>query len=89
MEPSYLSPAISFGAATWHGDVRPPFQRVCAAGVLATEKRQELQLLFEPPDPLALREDIRYLVSQLFKLPKAKPGHAEDIFTTLAFPETT
>jgi hypothetical protein len=72
-----------------HGDVRTPFQRVCDANILATEKQQELQALFEATDPLALREEILRLVLQLFKLPKAKPGHAEDIFTTLAFPETT
>ena len=72
-----------------HGDVRTPFQRVCDADILVTEKQQELQLLFETTDPLALREEILHLVHQLFKLPKAKPGHTEDIFTTLAFPETT
>jgi len=72
-----------------HGDVRTPFQRVCDAGILATEKQQELQALFESTDPLALREEILRLVPQLFNLPKAKPGHTEDIFTTLAFPEIT
>lgn len=71
-----------------HSDVRTPFQRVCDAGILVTGKQQELQLLFDTTDPLALREEILRLVLQLFKLPRAKPGHTEDIFTTLAFPET-
>jgi hypothetical protein len=70
-----------------HDDVRTPFQRVCAAGVLAAQKQQELEELFEATDPLLLREKIHQLIDQLFRLPCAESGHTEDIFETLAFPE--
>jgi hypothetical protein len=70
-----------------HEDVRTPFQRLCAAGVLTEPRQQELQELFETTDPLALREEIQQLIDQLFRLPCAESGHSEDIFQTLAFPE--
>jgi hypothetical protein len=69
-----------------HEDVRTPFQRICAAGVLSDEQLQELTKLFQATDPLALRDEIQRLISQLCQLPAAEPGHTEDIFDTLAFP---
>jgi hypothetical protein len=70
-----------------HEDVRTPFQRICAAGVLSEEQQQELTALFQATDPLALREEIQQLISQLCQLPGAEPGHTEDVFDTLAFPD--
>jgi hypothetical protein len=70
-----------------HEDVRTPCQRICAAGVLSDDKQRELTELFQATDPLALREEIQCLISQLCQLPGAEPGHTEDIFDTLAFPD--
>ena len=70
-----------------HDDVHTPFQRICDAGILAAERQTELQGLFKRTDPLALREEIHRLVTHLFRLPLATPGHTEDIFSTLAYPD--
>ena len=71
-----------------HDDVRTPFQRICDAGILVEERQAQLQELYKRSDPFILREEIHRLVTQLFQLPLATPGHTEDIFGTLAYPDT-
>ena len=44
--------------------------------------------LYERTDPLLLHQEIEGLLDQLFRLPGSEPGHTEDIFETLAYPET-
>ena len=70
-----------------HDDVRTPFQRVCAAGVLSTDRQRELAQLLQDTDPLTLREEIHDLILRLLALPGAQPGHSEHVFDTLAFPD--
>ena len=71
-----------------HEDVRTPFMRVCALGVLDPTVQRELDGLYERTDPLLLHQEIEGLLDQLFRLPGSEPGHTEDIFETLAYPET-
>jgi hypothetical protein len=72
-----------------HEDVRTPFQRVCAMGIMVESTQRELEDLFWATDPFVLRDEINQLIHRLFKLPCAQPGHTEDIFDTLAYPELT
>lgn len=71
-----------------HEDVRTPFARLCASGVLDPAVQRDLDGLYERTDPLLLRQEIEGLLDQLFRLPGSEPGHTEDIFQTLAYPET-
>jgi hypothetical protein len=71
-----------------HEDVRTPFQRLCALGAIDEARQRDLRALYDRTDPLLLREEIDGLLDQLFRLPGSTPGHTEDIFETLAYPET-
>ena len=71
-----------------HEDVRTPFRRLCALGALDPTLQRDLEDLYDRTDPLLLRKEIDGLLDQLFRLPGSTPGHTEDIFETLAYPET-
>lgn len=70
-----------------HEDVRTPFKRLCALGILDPVVQRNLEALYDRTDPLLLRKEIDGLLTQLFRLPCSEPGHTEDIFETLAYPE--
>jgi hypothetical protein len=71
-----------------HEDVRTPFVRACALGAFSPSKRDHLEQIYDRTDPVLLRAEIGQLLDQLDALPCAEPGQSEDIFSTLAFPET-
>jgi hypothetical protein len=71
-----------------HEDVRTPFVRACAMEAFSATKRHELEQLYDRTDPVLLRAEISQLLDELDSLPCAVPGQSEDIFGTLAFPET-
>jgi hypothetical protein len=62
---------------------QPPFDRLCAKGVLSSEKQRQLHDLREATNPYQLRCSIEKLITQLFQLPKAKEGVTEDVYQTL------
>ncbi len=55
-----------------------PYQRLCAAGVLAPEKRQELEALYQSLNPLKLRRELEAALERLWALaapdPQRPPG---------------
>jgi hypothetical protein len=58
-----------------------PYQRLCAAGVLSADKRQELDALYHRLNPLQLRRDIDAALAHLWTLaapdPHRVPGDGE------------
>lgn len=62
---------------------QPPFDRLCAKGVLSAEKQRQLHDLREATNPYQLRRSIDKLITQLFQLPRAKEGVTEDVYQTL------
>ena len=57
-----------------------PYQRLCAAGVLAPAKRQELEALYQRLNPLRLRRELDAALQRLWALAAADPlrqGHTE------------
>jgi hypothetical protein len=62
---------------------QPPFDRLCAKGVLSVEKQRQLHDLREATNPYQLRRSIEKLITQLFQLPRAKEGVTEDVYQTL------
>ena len=71
-----------------HEDVRTPFVRACAMGAFSSAKRRQLEQLYDRTDPVVLHAELGQLLDQLGGLPCAETGQSEDIFSTLAFPET-
>jgi hypothetical protein len=71
-----------------HEDVRTPFVRACAMGAFTPAKRGQLEQLYDRTDPVRLHAEIGQLLDQLYTLPLAQPDHSEDVFETLAFPDT-
>ena len=47
-----------------------------------------LAILYDRTDPLLLQDEIDQLLDQLFRLFGCQPGNTEDIFETLAYPDT-
>jgi hypothetical protein len=62
---------------------QPPFDRLCAQGVLSAEKQHQLQALREATNPYQLRLSIEKLITQLFQLPGDKEGVTKDVYQTL------
>jgi hypothetical protein len=58
-----------------------PYQRLCAAGVLAPAKRQDLDALYQTLNPLKLRRDLDTALERLWTLaapePRRPPGDIE------------
>src|SRR6059036_1507372 len=53
-----------------------PYQRLCAAGVLAPAKRQELEALYQRLNPLQLRRDLDAALDRLWTLAAPDPLRA-------------
>ena len=70
-----------------HEDVRTPFMRLCALGALDPAVQCDLEDLYDRTDPLLLHDEIDQLLDHLFRLPGSQPGHTEDIFETMAYPD--
>lgn len=66
-----------------HDRAQTPFDRLCASGVLASERQAELDSLRDRTNPRRLRQEIYDLVDYILDLPGAIPGQAEDVFQTL------
>lgn len=62
---------------------RSPLNRLCETGTLPIQPQRERPALSERIAPLQLRKEIYRLMEELFSLPNATPGVAEDIFQTL------
>src|SRR5438093_11016032 len=54
-----------------------PYQRLCAAGVLAPAKRQELEALYQRLNPLQLRRDLDAALDRLWTLAAPDPPRAQ------------
>jgi len=54
-----------------HDTAKTPFDRLCATGVLATEKRESLERLRDETNPRRLRQEIYDLLERTFALPCA------------------
>ncbi len=54
-----------------------PYQRLCAAGVLAPEKRQELEALYQSLNPLKLRRELEAALERLWALAAPDPRRAQ------------
>jgi hypothetical protein len=54
-----------------------PYQRLCAAGVLAPEKRVELETLSQQLNPLQLRRELDAALERLWTLAVRDPRHPE------------
>ena len=52
---------------------RTPYQRLCAAGVLAPDKRQELDRLYQSLNPLKLRRELDAALERLWTLAAPDP----------------
>jgi hypothetical protein len=50
-----------------------PYQRLCAAGVLASTKRQELDALYQSLNPLTLQRDLEAALEHLWSLAAPDP----------------
>jgi len=60
-----------------------PFDRLCATAVLLPAHRQQLVALRDQTNPRQLRREIQAGLDHLWTLPKATPGHTEDVHQTL------
>ncbi len=62
---------------------RTPFERVCAAGVLAPDRQATLEQLRQQTNPRQLRQEIYDLIDQLMSLPAARADKTEPVRQTL------
>jgi hypothetical protein len=60
-----------------------PFDRLCAAGGIRKERREELACLREMVNPRQLKREIYDSLDRIFTLPHATPGVSEDVYQTL------
>jgi hypothetical protein len=67
-----------------HDDARTPFDRLCKTNAILPEHRQQLEALRDATNPRRLRQEIYDAIEQLFALPDAVPGVAENVHLTLA-----
>ena len=63
-----------------------PFDRWCVTVAIPAEDRDKLQSLTDQTNPRRLRHYIYQAIDDLFGLPGATPGVAEDIYQTLSTP---
>jgi len=56
---------------------RTPYQRLCAAGVLAPDKRQALEQLYQSLNPLKLRRELEAALERLWALAAPDPHRPE------------
>jgi hypothetical protein len=54
-----------------------PYQRLCAAGVLSSDKRRELEALYQTLNPLRLRRDLEAALDRLWALAAPDPRRAQ------------
>jgi hypothetical protein len=66
-----------------YDQAQPPFDRLCAKGMLTPDQVRQLRALREATNPCQLRRSIESLTSQLFALPTAQDGVSEDVRQTL------
>jgi hypothetical protein len=66
-----------------YDQAQPPFDRLCAKGVLTPDQVRQLRALREATNPCQLRRSIESLTSQLFASPTAQDGVSEDVRQTL------
>jgi hypothetical protein len=69
-----------------YAPARTPFDRLCAANVLLPQHQQQLAALRDSTNPRQLRQEIYHLLDDLFALPNATPGIAQDVRQTLTAP---
>ena len=68
-----------------YDDARPPFDRVCAAGVIPDERRTQLTALRDQTNPRRLLAEIQDLINHIFSLPNAAPGEEQNVYLTLEY----
>jgi hypothetical protein len=59
-----------------HDRAQTPFQRLCAAGVLAPDQQQRLHAFYETLNPLRLRRQIDDAIAELWRLAVHEPAPA-------------
>ena len=59
-----------------HDRAPTPFQRLCAAGVLPSDIRQELEALYHSLNPLRLRRQIDAELASLWRLAAREPARS-------------
>ena len=64
---------------------RPPFDRVCAAGVIPNRRRAQLAALRDQTNPRRLLAEIQDLIDHISSLPNAVPGEAQNVYLTLEY----
>jgi hypothetical protein len=69
-----------------HDQARTPLDRLCAAGVLTPQVREQLEALRETTNPRQLRHDIDDRLDYIFSLPGAVPEQREIVYLTLRDP---
>ena len=67
-----------------HDEARTPFDRLRNRDAILPEHRQQLEALRDATNPRRLRQEIYDAIEQLFTLPGAVPGVAENVHLTLA-----
>jgi hypothetical protein len=68
-----------------YDDARPPFDRVCAAGVIPDRRRAQLAALRDQTNPRQLLAEIQHLIDHISSLPNAVPGEAQNVYLTLQY----
>jgi hypothetical protein len=67
-----------------YDEAQTPFDRVCAAGALSSERRTQLEALRDQTNPRKLLAEIRQTLDLIFSLPGAVPGRTENVYDTLS-----
>lgn len=68
-----------------YDEARTPFDRACAAGVIPDPQRTQLSTLREQTNPRQLLAEVQDLLDQIFALPNAVPGEAQNVHLTLTY----
>jgi hypothetical protein len=77
------TPATPARLRRHHDDARPPFDRLCATGVLPPARREQLERLRDRTNPRRLRQAIHDQIEYILTLPGAVPGQPQDVSLTL------
>jgi hypothetical protein len=67
-----------------HDTARTPFDRLCETDAILPEHRQQLEALRARTNPRQLRREIWAAIDAIAALPRATPGHPENVYQTLA-----
>jgi hypothetical protein len=72
-----------------HDQARTPFDRLCATDAILPDHRVLLEALRDQINPRLLRRQIYNAIDDIFSLPGATSGLAEDVRQTLVAPSSS